>query len=1183
MPPGPAERTLVQRVDPQVLHSASDLVQFLGCAHRTTLDRLHLDTPRPKTPDDAHAILIQDKGIAHERAFLATLEARHARVVGIEADRSLRGAARLADQVDATLAAMRAGVDIVYQATLRDGELIGHADFLRRVPGASAFGDWHYEVLDTKLARRPQAKFLVQLAFYSRLLARVQGVEPVHTWVVTGDAARTEHPFRVADARHYVDRQLHRYFARVTDPQAPSTPEPCEACALCPWRERCAGEWLAADHLSQVAGITTQQTRRLEAAGLTTMAALAGLAPGTVVPKVGAQVVERLRSQAALQHQRKQDGMLRHALLPADPDARLGFHLLPAPDAHDLYFDMEGDPLETDGLEYLFGVAGRGIDPTRPNEPVFRAFWAHDRREERLAFEAFVDAVTAHLAAHPGAHVYHYAAYERSALERLMCAHGTREAEVDRLFREHRLVDLYAVVRGAVRLSTPSYSIKQVERFYRGARDGEVVDAGLSIVWYEAWKTTRAQRLLDDIERYNRDDVASTRGLHAWLLGLRPAGLPWRPLGGLDAEPAAAEAKPEGAHRLAQRQVRERLEASLPEDPSTWTEDEAMHALVARLLDFHRREHKPAFWAMYARMTATDEALIEDVECLGGLELDPAIAPVVVKQSTVWTYRFPEQDTKLRAGDTATLAADGSSVTIDALDEVAGTVRLKRATKRGEPPARAALGPDWPLGNDKLEAALRRVAESLLAGGGVFPAIESLLRRERPRITGHADGAPIVDSARDALPQIVETIARLDRSVVFVQGPPGAGKTWTGARVIAELIARGHTVGVASNSHKAIHNLLEAVERVADERGLAFRGAKKCSADAPDTEFAGRRFDNHAKAADIAAGSYALVAGTAWLFAEPALERRLDYLFVDEAGQVSLANLVAMGTSAANLVLLGDPMQLGQPTQGVHPGQSGVSALEHLIDGAATIAPDRGIFLDRTWRMAPELCRFVSEAVYDRRLVHAPCTEGRRLVLDVRAHATLRPAGLRFRPVVHNDCSHRSIEEVHEIVGLLASLLAQRCRDEHGVVRKLTLDDILIVAPYNLQVELLKSRLPRGARVGTVDKFQGQEAEVVLVSMTTSSEACLPRSKAFLYSRNRLNVAISRARCLAVVVASPALLEARCHSVEDLALVNLLCRVADESARDVGDHRRPAHAAEANTDILVVDNTRGHPPHARVP
>jgi predicted RecB family nuclease len=1147
----------VQRVDQQVLHSASDLVQFLGCAHRTTLDLLHLDTPRAKTRDDAQATLIQQKGIAHERAFLATLKARHARVVAIEADRNLRGAARLADQVDTTLAAMRAGVDIVYQATLRDGALLGHADFLRRVPGPSAFGDWHYEVLDTKLARRPQASFLVQLAFYSRLLARVQGVEPVSTWVVTGDEARTEHPFRVADVRHYVDRQLHRYLARVTDLTAPSVPEPCAACALCPWRERCKGEWLANDHLSQVAGLSTPQTRRLEAAGIRTMAALAGMAPGTVVPKVGAQVLECLRSQAALQHRRKQDGVLRHELLPADPDARLGFHRLPAPDAHDLYFDMEGDPLETDGLEYLFGLAGRGIDPKRPGRHAFRAFWAHDRREERLAFEAFIDVVGAHLAAHPGAHAYHYAPYERSALERLMCAHGTREAEVDRLFREHRLVDLYAVVRGAVRLSTPSYSIKQVERFYRGARGGKVVDAGQSVVWYEAWKATREQRLLDDIERYNRDDVESTRGLHEWLLGLRAAGLSWRPLGGVDAG-LAAEPKPEDAHRLAQRQVRERLEATLPENAAAWTEDEAMRALAAQLLGFHRREHKPAFWAMYARMSASDEALIEDVECLGGLERDPGVAPVVTKQSTGWTYRFPEQDTKLRAGEMVTLAADGSSVTIEELNQVAGTVRLKRATRSGELPERTGLGPRWPIDDRKLEAALRRFAESLLAGGGVFPAIESLLRRERPRISGHTSGAPLIDPTREALPQIVEAIARLYRSVVFVQGPPGAGKTWTGARVIVELIARGHTVGVASNSHKAIHTLLEAVERVADARGLVFRGAKKCSADTPDTEFAGSRFDNRVKADDIASGGYALVAGTAWLFAEPALEQRLDYLFVDEAGQVSLANLVAMGTSAANLVLLGDPMQLGQPVQGVHPGQSGVSALEYLIDGAATIAPERGIFLERTHRMSPELCRFVSEAVYDRRLVYAANTEGRRLVLDERAHPVLRPAGLRFCRVIHDAYSHRSIEEAHEIVGLLASLFAQRCRDEHGHVRKLTLDDILIVAPYNAQVELLKARLPPGARVGTVDRFQGQEAEVVLVSMTTSSEAYLPRSKAFLYSRNRLNVAVSRARCLAVIVASPALLEARCNSVEDLALVNLLCRAADESARHFDDHRRPA-------------------------
>jgi uncharacterized protein len=374
------------------------------------------------------------------------------------------------------------------------------------------------------------------------------------------------------------------------------------------------------------------------------------------------------------------------------------------------------------------------------------------------------------------------------------------------------------------------------------------------------------------------------------------------------------------------------------------------------------------------------------------------------------------------------------------------------------------------------------------------------------------------------------------------------------------LLAHGHSVGVASNSHKAIHNLLQAVEEAALERGIRFRGVKKSSRGDPATEFDGPSFDNVGSNDDVVNGAYQLVAGTAWLFADEVLDGSLDYLFVDEAGQVALANLVAMGTSARNIVLLGDQMQLGQPIQGVHPGRSGESTLEYLLDGAATIAPDRGIFLERSFRMAPALCRFVSDAIYDGRLTHDACTQGRPLVLDGTAHPALAPSGLRFLPVDHDACSHRSDEEARVVRELLDSLLGQRCRDEHGVERALSLDDVLVVAPYNVQVELLKRTLPEGARVGTVDKFQGQEAAVTIVSMTTSSDEYLPRSKAFLYSRNRLNVAVSRGKCLAVVVASPRLLDARCGTVEDLGLVNLLCHVAMNSVA-------PAQFVQADSSL----------------
>jgi predicted RecB family nuclease len=1148
----------LQRLDGTLLHSASDLVAFLDCEHRTVLDRANLDAPVPTAPPDAHAKLLQDKGTGHERAYLEHLKTVHRDVAVVESDRAAPAAgadpaartahrvADLAHRTGQTLAAMRRGADVVYQATFVDGGLLGHADFLRRVPGRSALGDWHYEVIDTKLARSPKASHVVQLAFYAELLRRAQGRAPDHAFVVTGDAARTEHRFRIADGAHYVAHQLTRYLARVDGDGAPTYPEPCDACGLCRWRERCAQQRLDDDHPSQVAGIQRQQVRRLQAAGVPTMAALAELPEGAVVPKIQRDTLERLRAQARLQHLAKQDGVRRHELLPADPEGRFGFHLLPPPDAHDLYFDMEGDPLHADGLEYLFGVWGRGVDPAHPDAPGFRAFWAHDRREERRAFEAFVDFTSAWLATRPRAHVYHYASYERTALERLMSLHGTREDEVDRLFKERRLVDLYAVVRGAVRVSEPSYSIKHVERFYRPAREGEVVDAGQSVVQYERWRETGEQRLLDDIERYNRDDVESTEGLHRWLLGLRPEALPWRGVGPAGDPDADAPPRPPKAHRLAIAAARERLEALLPDDAdrTRWTPLDAMRELAAQLLDFHRRSGKPQWWQLFSRQAWTDEQLIDDIECLGGLWRDPAQPPARVRQSAVWTYRFPEQETKRRAGEQVKIVSDLQAAGIESIDEDAGIVRIRYAVKHGELAERIAIGPGGPIGVEPLERAIVRFADSLVDGGGRYPAIEAVLARSAPRITGRPDGAPIVDQLHEPLPQVVDAIARLDRSALFVQGPPGAGKTYTGSHVIVALLERGLRVGVSSNSHKAIDNLLHGVEKVAAERGVRFMGVKKAGGDNADSGFDGPSFRNVTTNGAAAGGEFQLVAGTAWLFADPAFDRALDYLFVDEAGQVALANLVAMGTSAKNIVLLGDQMQLGQPIQGVHPGRSGESTLEYLLDGVATIAPERGIFLERTFRMAPALCRFVSEAVYDGRLTHDACTEGRRLVLDERAHPALRAEGLSFLPVTHDACSHRSDEEVEAVAGLVESLLAQLCRNERGVERALTLEDVLVVAPYNVQVNALKERLPEGARVGTVDKFQGQEADVVVVSMTTSSEEYLPRDKTFLYSRNRLNVAVSRGRCLAVVVGSPGLLEARCSTVGDLGLVNLMCRAA---------------------------------------
>ena len=1138
----------MQRIGGATLYSATDVANFLECEHLAALDFAALgdDALRAsKSARDESAELFAKKGDAHERAHLERLRAQGLSIADIAAE-----GGSLDDKVARTLDAMRSGVQVVYQAALRDGVLAGHADFLRRVDGeSSAFGAWRYEVADTKLARSPKAKFLVQLAFYSHLLASAQGVEPRQMHVVLGD--HSERAYRSADYLRYFRSLLDRFLASVQALAQGSAgavyPVPCEHCALCDWRERCAAQRIADDHLCQVAGISRAQWGKLQDAGIDTMARLASLSPESAVARIQPDTLAKLRSQAALQDEARRTGRRRAIVLPPDAERRRGFHRLPLLDEGDLFFDMEGDPLESDGLEYLFGVGFVEGGAWR-----FRGFWAHGRAEERRAFEQFMDFVVARRRRHPGAHVYHYASYEESALKRLASLHATREVEVDELLRQEVLVDLYKVVREGIRISEDSYSIKAVERFYRPARAGDVKDAGASIVAYERWRETGEAQLLRDIEAYNRDDVESTRQLRDWLLSLRPAGMPWKPAGSAAAGEERAEGEPTRAQKAEARLVpyRERLVDALPANTAQWTTGQRVSELTWQLLDFHRRAAKPAWWAMYERMDKDDDELLDDPECLARLEPDPAHPPQKVKQSIRYSYLVPEQESKLKHGDACTRTDTGQALGQLDFDAAARRVRLKVGPTKQPLPARLSIGPGLPIGADGLVDALYRFADSSIAGDGRYAALERMLKREAPRLKGHAAGRPIVVPGADPIEGCLAAVEALDASHLYVQGPPGAGKTRTGSHMIVHLLAQGRRIGITSNSHKAIDHLLAAVMKLAEAKGLPIRAVKKATAQRPDTEYRGPgAVQNVTSNGDVWACDAQLVAGTAWAFADAAADQRLDHLFIDEAGQVALANLVAAGTASRNLVLLGDQMQLAQPVQGVHPGRSGDSALDYLLDGAATIAAERGIFLGTTWRMHPDVCRFISEAVYDGRLEAEPHNARQRLVLGAEAHPLLRATGIVHAPIEHAGCAQRSEAEAELVRAVYASALRQHHIDRDGALHAMSAHNILVVAPYNMQVNWLQRILPDGARVGTVDRFQGQEAELVIVSMTTSSEHDLPRFMEFLYSRNRLNVAISRTRCTAIVIANPALLAIRCRTPEQMALVNTLCWVAEAGRR----------------------------------
>ena len=1111
-------------------YSPSDVTRCVACPRIPYLHRIALEGGQSVPyDDDPSAALLARKGEEHEQAYLDALQSRDLAVVEIpwaDGPRSFEQAA------DATLEAMRAGADVLYQATFAHDGWQGRADFLRRIGRPSDLGAWSYEVEDTKLARRTKPHVLLQLAFYSEHVGRLQGVEPESMYAVLGTGERQA--FRYRDFGAYYRRVKARFEQQMAAGEAPY-PYPVEQCNLCGFADECKGRWEADDHLSLVANIRRGQVVRLNRQDVRTVTQLAE-APADLPVRIGASTFDTLRDQAALQSHQRQTGEHTYRLLT--PQSDRGLALLPPPSPGDLYFDIEGDPFYEagQGLEYLLGVMW--VDDGQPR---YRAFWAHDYQGERRSFEEFIDFVHARLEVHPDLHIYHYAHYELTAIQRLMGKHGTREDEVDDLLRRDVLVDLYKVVRGAIRISHPSYSLKTVRTFFmEDLHDGDVQAGDDSILAYEQWIDTQDQALLDSLAEYNEHDCLSTLNLHRWLAERRQeAGvqhgheIPWR------LAPDAREATDEADEDL--EPVKAALLEGVPEDPLNATSGQRSSWLLAQLLDYHRREAKPAWWAYFARLEATPEELLDDQDAIAQLTPAPGIAPEPDKRSLVHTFEFPAQEYKLKSGLVFDPRSEKSLTLVD-VDDVSGTLRLKRGPGQRDEPLPTAIVAQGPYNTSQQRAAIRRFAQDVVANGldtrGRYGALRDVLCRRLPRVSGRDEGAPLQTLEPEEAKGLV---ANLDDSHVFIQGPPGSGKTWLGARLIVHLIRLGKRIGVSANSHKAIHNLLAEVERVAADEDVTFAGLKKCSGKDPDTMFDGELIENSPDNADFTDRSKRLVAGTAWLFSREEMDSTLDYLFIDEAGQVSLADALAVGTSARNLVLLGDPLQLAQVSQGVHPGRVGDSVLEHLLGDAQTVPEDRGLFLARTRRMHPAVCGFISEMVYESRLESWEGCANRSVSVGGQEEV-----GIRFIPVEHEGNTRGSTEEVDVVRREIDRILdGGTYTDESGVSRTVTAHDILVVTPYNVQVRWLRERLPAGIEVGTVDKFQGREAPVVIFSMASSSGEDLPRSLEFLFSRNRLIVAVSRAQCLAVVVASPRLLETSCRTVEQMAMVNALCRLAE--------------------------------------
>ncbi|UWF77810.1 MULTISPECIES: TM0106 family RecB-like putative nuclease [Microbacterium] len=1148
---------------PRVVWSASDLKLAAECefAWARALDAKLGRVAAVEEPEDATLARAAELGDVHERAVLEQYIARfgeggEAGVVALpkvsSADADALGAA-----VAETGRALRSAASVIFQAAFATPEFVGFADFLLRDP------DGRWRVQDTKLARTARVTALMQLAAYVDQLDRLGIPRADEVDLILGDGTISTHAvddllplFHVRRARLralIADRRIDTGAAGEPlawgDDRGDLQITACGRCATCEEQVDAHRDLLL------VARMRPVQRQRLRAAGIRT---IDELAVATDAPEgMNGDTFTALRAQARLQ-----------AGASAEPGAAPPFELvsphaigmMPRPSHGDIFFDFEGDPLYTEqaenphwGLDYLFGW----ID----NAEQYSALWAHTFAEEKQALLDFLEFVKLRRQTHPDMHIYHYAPYETAHLAAMAARHGVGEADVDRLLREGVFVDLYPIVLRSVRVGSRSYSIKKLEPLYMGdeVRESDVQKGDESIVQYvearalaAAGRDAEAQAILDDLADYNRYDCVSTRRLRDWLIGLA------RETGVLPAPPDDPETR---VYEPSPLSLALQAEALRVEREGGNGE---CHRVAAAAIDYYPREAK-SFWVAHFQRLREPVSLWESTRDVLRVDADRSGVdePWAVDEGRRIQTRVVRLRGEVAPGSTVGAGArpfalyaapapfdvDAPSRVIHIPHEVEvlevlddGYLVRERAVQGqtwDELPL--ALTPAAPPNVASQQSAIEEWADAVHRAAPEFPEdpASDILCRIPPRTRS---GGPIPAAGEERIDAIVRAVLDLDRSYLAVQGPPGTGKTYTGSQVIARLV-REHRfrIGVVAQSHAIVENLLERV--VAD--GVPASQVAKAPKD-PDADpcFTVIRKDGMAGFIAEHADQGFVVGGTAWDFSNTRrVDRRgLDLLVIDEAGQFSLASTIAVAAGAQRLLLLGDPQQLPQVSQGAHPEPVDTSALGWVMDGDAVIDPAYGYFLDASWRMHPAVAAPVSRLAYAGKLASAPGTET-RVVEGVEP-------GLHIVPVRHRGNATQSPEEAAAVVAIVRDLVGRRYVDGCGTdaaPRPLEQADIIVVAPYNAQKQLIHDELAAAGfgevAVGTVDNFQGKEAVVSITSLAASSGRDAPRGPEFLLLQNRLNVAISRAKSVAYLVHSPALLDDLPHTPEGVARLSAFARL----------------------------------------
>jgi predicted RecB family nuclease len=1115
--------------------SATDVANHLSCKHLTALNLL-LAKGAIAAPDWANPDLkvLQQLGLEHEKAYV-----QHLRDKGFSVEDIAQGP----NSQETTIVAMKNGIHVIVQATLDGGEWLGRADVLLRVEKPSALGTWSYEAVDCKLSRTTKAETILQLCFYSELLTGIQGREPERLHVVRPHVEYEPESFRVTQFSAYYRYVKGSLKQTVDNGKAATYPEVVPHCDVCRWWKHCDQQLRKDDSLSFVHGASRLQRKELAVQNIITLRALAELPlPIPFKPsKGGLGGLKRIREQARIQLEARISSQPKWEQLPLETGR--GLYNLPAPTPGDIFFDFEGDPYTGDGgIEYLCGV----LSAAEEGNPTYESKWALDRSSEKAVFGWFIDLVIERLSKYPDMHIFHFGSYEPSAVKRLVLRYATKELEVDRLLRGEVFVDLHKIFKAAILAGVEQYSLKDLEQFCGYRRKVPLADARTALHTVQhllqlGATSSLSAPIAEIVAGYNEDDCRSTKQLRDWLETIRQNEIN---AGKAIDRPGKADGSPNENGVIHHKRVAELFDAftrDIPLDPEDRNQEQKALWSLAHLLDWYRREDKVKWWEFFYLADMAEDDLYLERSAISGMSFASRLPKGPKERTPTDQYKYPPQECSIRSGDKL-FTQDGEKFgDVVSIDPLAGSVTIKKPMKGTDlHPTCVFSHADFPT-TDQAEAILK-LGEWTLKNGidqpGEYRAARDLLLRNPPRLK---DGVTI-EATDLSMQSICEIGLALDHSTLPIQGPPGSGKTFTAANMICALVQAGKRVGITAISHKVIRKLLDDVVKIANQNAMngirCGHRNKTSSSSGPVLEFA----NNDETLQALQAGTANVLGATSFVWSKAAFIGAVDVLVVDEAGQMALAGVLACSASTQSIILLGDPQQLEQPTRGSHPEGSDVSALGHVLEHSKTIDPKLGLFLAQTRRLHPDLCKFTSEVFYENRLVSHAGLERQRIDAD----EPFVGAGLWVIPVKHSGNQSHSDEEIEAIVSLVNSLTAtgRMWTDGSGSQHPLSLDKILIVAPFNDQVNRLIQRLP-AAQIGTVDRFQGQEGAVVIYSMTASSSEDAPRGMEFLYDLNRFNVATSRARCACIVVASPRLFEPDCRTPRQVELANSLCRYVE--------------------------------------